>query len=180
MMTPRVRPLPQFIPTGECLSCEGCCRFHDEKTDWRPRVGQEELSVNQATSVKSNNELVVDKDQCLATIKEGDFWRCIFLDTAKNLCQAYFHRPFECQLYPFLLIRQENKFCIGVHLSCPYAQKTRGESQFEKYVSVLKSFLNETEVLSFLQRNLFLFADYSSFSNEIEIVFSLPLSNQET
>ena len=37
--------LQQFVPSQVCLSCNGCCRFKDEASVWRPRPASDEIEA---------------------------------------------------------------------------------------------------------------------------------------
>ncbi len=36
---------PSFVSSQECLACQGCCRFRDVESPWRPRVSTQEVSA---------------------------------------------------------------------------------------------------------------------------------------
>ena len=39
--------LPQLVPQKICLSCQGCGRFKDARSVWRPKVAPGELEDNE-------------------------------------------------------------------------------------------------------------------------------------
>ena len=46
--------LPQFVPQSVCLSCDGCCRFKEEQSSWRPKaVGDEKVQGGLAEEIFS-------------------------------------------------------------------------------------------------------------------------------
>jgi len=47
------KDLPQCVPQGVCLSCDGCCRFDKRTSAWRPKIGADELYGQWAENRKS-------------------------------------------------------------------------------------------------------------------------------
>ncbi|MCI0405004.1 MAG: phosphoribosylanthranilate isomerase [candidate division Zixibacteria bacterium] len=37
--------LKQFVPQEVCLACDGCCRFKEDSSEWRPKVAKTELDA---------------------------------------------------------------------------------------------------------------------------------------
>lgn len=35
----------QFVPSNVCLSCDGCCRFKQSDSRWRPHMTKEEQRI---------------------------------------------------------------------------------------------------------------------------------------
>lgn len=106
--------LKQFIPSEFCIKCFGCCRFKESDSVWLP------LGI----------EPVEDKD----------YFVCPNLDIEKNLCKIYTQRPFDCQLYPFLLNRKKDKVFLSMHLNCPYIRENLKKESFKEYINYLKEF----------------------------------------
>ncbi|MCK5581260.1 MAG: YkgJ family cysteine cluster protein [Candidatus Omnitrophica bacterium] len=168
--------MKQLVPSKVCLSCEGCCRFSEAKSEWRPRIMEEEkVGVAKPELVeKIFLKGSVDEKKMISTIPFGERHICRFLTPQSNACGIYHGRPFECQLYPFLLMRKEPGVAVAVHLSCPYVQDAFGSSVMDEYIEYLKEFFQQKEVLSFVRRNKELVVDYSNCLGEIEELFSLP------
>ncbi len=163
--------LPQFVPQDVCLSCKGCCRFKEMKSPWRPRVMTEEAErIKAHPSARPLETLVppiVDGGYVRALPCEGQF-RCAFLNTADNTCGIYHDRPFECRLYPFLLIKRGTETAVAVHGSCPYVQDNRHTPAFDGCVAQLKTCLREKDVFPFLETQA---GDYPGGEDEIETLF---------
>lgn len=167
---------PQLVPQKICLSCQGCCRFREAESLWRPKVVPDELVANDR---KKDFTQALGKDGYLKTVKEKGQNRCAFLNLGTNKCGVYTGRPFECRLYPFLLTRKNGRVAVSVHLSCPYVQQSRYSAEFEKHVGVLKAYLFGAERARFLQSNPALVGDYSEYRDEIEELFTLEFSRRE-
>jgi Fe-S-cluster containining protein len=170
---------PQLVPQKICLSCQGCCRYKEAESLWRPKIALEELKGNE---YKIDLIGALGKDAYINTVAEKGQNRCSFLDMKTNKCGIYTGRPFECRLYPFLLTRFEKngRVAVSVHLSCPYVQQSRYSAEFEKHVGVLKAYLSGEERARFLQNNPALVGDYSEYRDEIEELFTLERFQRET
>lgn len=164
-----IKDIPQFVPQKICLSCDGCCRFKEHNSSWRPKVAQEERNE------RFQQEL--DEGGYIKTVERQGQIQCTFLKEDNNTCQVYDRRPFECRLYPFLLIREGNDLSVGVHLSCPYVQETRYSRLFEDYLKNLQQYFQQDDVREFLKRNSMLIGDYPEYKQEIEPLFTLTLSD---
>lgn len=170
---------PQLVPQKICLSCQGCCRYKEAESVWRPKIAFEELKGNE---YKIDLVGALGKDARINTVEEKGQNRCSFLDLKTNKCGVYTGRPFECRLYPFLLARspspaeKENekngRVAVSVHLSCPYVQQSRYSVEFEKHVGVLKAYFSGGERARFLRDNPALAGDYSEYRGEIEELFT--------
>lgn len=161
---------PQFVPQKVCLSCRGCCRFREAQSVWRPKVAPEEI---EASAYKNDLTPAPAQDGRIRTVRQQGQNCCTFLDLQTNQCGIYAGRPFECRLYPFLLMKKNGGAVVGVHLSCPYVQEFRYSAEFEKYTDVLKMYLSGEKTARFLRGNPALAGDYSAYGEEIEELFPL-------
>ncbi len=174
-----IEHFPQFVPQKVCLSCDGCCRFKEETSVWRPKITKDEIA-----QVRAKKSSLIDKifskehvgsKGYLKTIKQKSICKCTFFNLEQNTCTIYSDRPFECQIYPFLLNKKGKELAVSVHLWCPYIQKKRYTAEFEGYVVSLKNFFHKESTRVFLRNNPSLFNDYSEFADEIEAIFSVNL-----
>lgn len=170
--------MKQFLSSDVCLSCEGCCRFDKEKSDWRPKVGASEersMIANLAPAEKIGSRALVEKGGYLTDKLCHGMYMCTFFNPDDSTCGVYHHRPFECRLYPFVLTRVEQKPVVCVHLPCPYVQKKKGTLEYDQYVLYLKDYFKKTEVHSLLKENPHLFGDYLGYEADLELVFDVVL-----
>lgn len=140
--------IKQLIPKNFCLDCQGCCRFAKSESVWSPILLNEEKK-NYSTGVI---RLIRDKKQ--------DIFLCEFLAAADNKCKIYDSRPFDCQLYPFLINRKAQNIFLSVDLKCPYIQKRLKNGAFRKYARYLTGFLSGREGRRFLEANPQIIQEY--------------------
>ena len=170
--------LKQFVPSEVCLKCDGCCRYKEADSAWRPKLGKDE-QAGLAASITAGD--VLDAQGYIKTVqaREGHF--CRFLNGANNTCGIYTKRPFECSLYPFILSRTPDAVKVYAHLSCPYVQDhlsravlipdIRGSSDFDDYAAYLKDFFCRADIREFLSHNKAMFHDYSPYAPELLYLF---------
>ena len=172
--------LNQFVPSKVCLKCDGCCRFKEENSAWRPRMAKEEiLRFAQNDEKMSLADLILSKETfskegSIKTVTCHGEHLCSFFNPQDYTCRIYHSRPFECELYPFVLTRKEGRMAVYSHLMCPFIQEKRATQDFDDYVVYLKKFFQEQEALAFLKRNPTLAGDYSPYQEELEYLFTLP------
>lgn len=94
---------------------------------------------------------------------------CPLLSCADNKCKIYNTRPFECQLYPFLLNLRQGKVLLTVDLNCPYVYEKINSRPAKEYIVYLTEYLNSAPVLSLLVDNPQIIQAYEEVSEVAEI-----------
>jgi Fe-S-cluster containining protein len=149
--------IKQLVPEGYCLKCRGCCRFSQEDSVWSPRLLKEE------TSRVSQIFIVADKS-------EGTFV-CSHLNVSDNNCRVYGSRPFECQLYPFLLSSRENKKFLAVDLNCPFVKDNKDTEMFKAYCVQIADLMKSPAFSAVFKNNTQIFQPYAGVSEIAELEF---------
>ncbi len=147
--------LKQLIPDGFCLSCQGCCRFLNKDSEWTPVVFYEEQSLIPNIGNKVN----------LSFDSKDNKYFCSFFDVKKNICSFYQQRPFDCQLYPFLLNLQNEELFLGVDFNCPFVEKNFSQQFFQDYVNYLKDLFKKSPLKEIIIKNKQLLQSYSGIKN---------------
>ncbi|MDD4894097.1 MAG: YkgJ family cysteine cluster protein, partial [Candidatus Omnitrophica bacterium] len=144
--------IKQIIPQEVCLKCRGCCRFHQINSAWSPCLLDEEI---QDLLDKKIPPALISVNKKLLPIPnpQGEDFICPFLDAKDNKCKIYGFRPFECQLYPFLINLRSGKVILTLDLNCPYVSEHLKEPAFKKYTEDLITFLNSPAQLKILKEN---------------------------
>lgn len=160
--------IKQFIPQEVCLKCQGCCRFSEENSLWLPCLLDEEIQD------------LLDKEIPLASISVekkiqpipypgGSSFICPFLDITANKCKIYSFRPFECQLYPFLITLRGKKVLLTVDLNCQYIREKINTSELKDYTQKLVDFLNTPAQLEILKDNPQIIQAYEEVNDIVEL-----------
>ena len=162
--------IKQFVPREYCLKCQGCCRFSQMNSVWLPCLLDEEIqelldkkNIPPATLTKEKRILPVPNPQG----QEG--FVCAFFNTPENKCRIYNFRPFECQLYPFLLNLRQKKVILTVDLNCPYVRENLNSSAFKEYSEYLAAHLNSPAQIKILKSNPQILAAYEEVAEIIEL-----------
>jgi Fe-S-cluster containining protein len=149
--------IKQLIPQEFCLKCRGCCRFSQPHSIWSPHLlREEETKLGEVLIVSNPGE---------------DNFVCSHLGLADNVCGIYAWRPFECQLYPYLLNRKNNGFFLALDLNCPYASQNSSSPQMQEHSRKLSGLLQTPDYLKILRSNPQLFQEYEGVLdiNELKI-----------
>lgn len=168
-----IKNFKQFVPSSVCLKCDGCCRFKEADSRWRPHITQTERqeAAKPGLAQQVFAQHVIGPDQRINATPCGQGHICHFLDPQKNTCGIYHARPFECQLYPFLLGIEDGQKALFVHLNCPYIQEHFKSGAYEQYVQYLRQFFQQPSVRVFLEHNPSSFTDYSAYRDELDCLF---------
>ena len=117
--------LRDFVPTEWCLRCDRCCRFNSAINPWIPVFSAKEVEeiINRGQDPVVFNKSEDEADGIDVRVKVRpyqDYYVCPFFDVEKNCCRIYPFRPFDCRLYPFLLVKKEGSVYIGIDKDCPF------------------------------------------------------------
>lgn len=182
--------VPQFVPQHVCLSCDKCCRFESEKTHWRAQI-----AVDEAYKLRREKPALADKIFSKQAVSpDGHFaskpstnsknfpCECVFFNHQDNTCSIYTDRPFECELYPFLLRIKENKIFLSFHWACPHMQNEYGTEKYKAYLEKIIAYFQQPMIVKLINENRHLAADYDEYNDEIEdvlLIKDLNLSKDE-
>lgn len=169
--------LKQFIPQEFCLKCDVCCRFYQDHCVWAPLFTESEISCLVKKSILSSLIFTTSATantggQRINLLKHQDYFVCPCFNPSDSKCKIYIYRPFECQLYPFLLTREGTQFYLAQDKKCPYLNIT-GEHKIKAYAGYLKNEFKKKDTISFLRQNQELFAEYPTA--DLKLLFPIEL-----
>ncbi len=158
----------QLIPQEVCLKCRGCCRFKQMDSAWSPCLLDEEI---QDLLDQKIPPAFISADKKLLPIPEpqGVGFICPFLEAKDNKCKIYELRPFECQLYPFLIHLRGKKVILTLDLNCPYVREHLKSVGFKIYTDYLINFLNSPAQTKILKDNPQIIQAYEEVMDIIEL-----------
>lgn len=160
--------IKQFIPQEVCLNCFGCCRFKEANSVWLPCLMDEEIQVLLDRKIPPA-AISIDRKIQPSINPKGEGYICAFFDIEENKCKIYDFRPFECQLYPFLINLRGGKVILTVDLNCPYIKENLKSKEFKEYVDYLIGFLNSPAQIRLLKDDPQLIKTYEEISEAIEL-----------
>lgn len=160
--------IKQFIPQEVCLKCLGCCRFKEHDSIWLPCLLDEEIQDLLDREIPPASISMERKIQPIPNPTAGGFI-CVFFDVYNNKCKIYDFRPFQCQLYPFLINLRGKKAILTVDLNCPYIKEKAKTKECKEYTDYLVNFLNSPAQIRLLKSNPQLLAAYESVSEVLEL-----------
>lgn len=162
--------IKQFVPQEACLKCQGCCRFKEIDSVWTPCLLEEEVQDLLDKDIPAAYINMQRKIQPVPDPK-GEGFLCAFLEAQSNKCKIYNLRPFECQLYPFLINLRNKKVVLTVDLNCPYIKEAINKKEFKEYAEYLAAYLNSKEQLEMLMDNPQIIQAYEDVTDLIELKF---------
>lgn len=164
--------IKQFVPQEFCLKCRGCCRFKEANSVWSPCLLDEEIQrLLDKPGIPAASISIDRRIQPIANSDGADFI-CPFLKIQSNQCQIYDLRPFECQLYPFLINLRKGKVLLTVDLNCPYVYEKINSPEAKDYIVYLTDYLNSGTLRSMLKDNPQIIQAYEEVREVAEL--SLP------
>ncbi len=147
--------IKQIIPQEFCLECQGCCRFSDPESAWKPHLLEEEKAAVGEINIKAN--------------PAQDNFICQHLELKSNKCDIYNNRPFDCRFYPFLFNRKNGRFFLSLDTNCAYVSRNGPAQQFQPGVNDLLELVRGERYLDILRRNPQLFQEYAGVLDLVEL-----------
>lgn len=149
----------QIIPEGFCLKCDGCCRFAEANSVWRPHL------------LKAEEKIIPKGKIRLAVNKKDNNFICSFLNAKDNKCRIYGIRPFECRLYPFFLNRGagSGRIFLAVDTNCRFAKENLKNTEFKRYAEYLVSLFSGLDFSELVRSNPQIVQSYPDVLNLAEL-----------
>lgn len=160
--------IKQFIPEDFCLKCRGCCRFREPDSIWSPNLLDEDTEALLKNSIPPFF-ILGNKKIRLTHHQPQDTFLCPLLEISSNKCKAYAFRPFECQLYPFLINRRKKKVFLAIDLRCPFVKEKQQSQAFNAHLQYLTEFVNQPDTLAILRRNAHIIQEYEGVLDLVEL-----------
>ncbi len=169
--------LKQFVPSSYCFQCRNCCVFESTETTWRPLMAQEEkLRSCLKSPDRCFDNGAVDPDGFVKMVDERGKGRCAVFHDKEYVCNLYDTRPFECRIYPFMLVEKEGKPFLAAHLSCPFVNEHRHDEVFTKYTDYLINYVEQPVIKNFLSRNRVIARPYNA-GDQFDFLHELDFGN---
>ena len=135
--------VPQVVPSKVCLSCDVCCRFPERDSFLRPYFTQAEIERAIKQGINSAYFLNAQGSQVeVVPNPSGEGYLCPAFDHETSHCRIYEVRPIDCQLYPFMLMwdEQHETVLLGWDTKCPYVFPEESHAMSSPHTSSLRVF----------------------------------------
>ncbi len=158
--------LYQIIPSEVCFSCDVCCRFLDKNSPLAPIFT--DIEKNRIISQGSDPTLFqLQEDGNSSQIKlkpHNDFYICPFFEPETSRCTIYEYRPFDCQLYPFSLMYNQDRtnIVLGLDMLCPFGETHFETDTFKRYIQHVIDFVESDLVKEQICTNWSLIGEYQN------------------
>ena len=106
----------KIVSYEDCLKCRKCCIFPKSIPGGAPIITKSEFkSISLAEEQRLKVNGLGENTFQFVLISDNDFLKCPFLKKSSYQCEIYGRHPFDCRIFPFMLVRRTNK--SGVYLS---------------------------------------------------------------
>jgi Fe-S-cluster containining protein len=146
-----MKSIDSIVPSELCLKCEICCRFPDPDSPLAPFFTEEEVKSALASGLPPDSFNGEPSGRiCLIPFPEevespghngGSV--CPSFDPLTQRCGIYEVRPFDCQLFPFALMKDGTgaSAVLGIDTKCPFIQDPRNRPVIESFSRKLNELL---------------------------------------
>lgn len=152
--------MKQIVQHEQCQRCRECCRFRADRQYFAPLFTQEEIDRIRAVRADMPEFTPYNERQTVFQIKlkqaEIDDpvyqYVCPFLDEVNYACTVYDMRPFDCQVWPFIVLQEAGRtmlahFTGDVCLALDEADQT----DFEVYKDYFAALVTSEKFLTFIK-----------------------------
>lgn len=159
------------LNSNPCLtSCRSCCKFAEDEVYFAPKVTLEEKIALEKEGSRAAKILPFRKSKNVFQIKlirsgnEKDVFTCPYLDSATHKCSVYNIRPFDCDFWPLIFMKDKSgqKTVLGIFKKsiCPVTA-CMTKQQFEKDLELkLDKWFREKNVFELVAKYPDLVWDY--------------------
>lgn len=142
--------LKQTVPSPICLSCDVCCHFLDQDSFMAPvfTPKERERAIEAGFSQGLFNPTADGKSSRIRLRAYDEMFICPAFLPETGECSIYSIRPLDCQIYPFVIVFDEDRkrVLLCVDQICPYTEIEI--SKFHQDANRVVAFLESDAVMS--------------------------------
>jgi len=151
--------IKKLLDFKQCVKCRTCCKFKKGDGAWAPIFSAAEIKAiakeHRIKSAwkkykKSKNSF---QPRLVKSEKEAGIYVCPFLNEKKYRCLVEKLKPFDCRIWPFVLMKNKKKDAINLVYygkeHCPGLAST-GKRRFETYKKYLVNFCKLNSIVPYL------------------------------
>lgn len=163
----------QIIHHEQCKRCRECCRFRENRQDFAPIFTTEEIETISSVVETLPEFLPFKQTENIFQIrlKKAKYedpvypYVCPFLDEENYQCSIYDVRPFDCRIWPFILLKVSETGDVQLaHFTgnaCLALEEVSAED-FRAYEAYMEQYVTSVEFLNFLKEHPELIWEYES------------------
>jgi Fe-S-cluster containining protein len=142
-------------PLSDCERCRTCCRFEEYESYFAPIFADSERRRLDAAGIAAGFVRHGRQEDVwqVQLVPEGRHHLCPFLDGESQRCRIYAHRPLDCRIWPFILMRDREEKTVLGHFSrerCPSFRRL-SDLQFAERVRRTAEWLRSEAVCGLLR-----------------------------
>lgn len=150
--------LEELISRDDCANCKICCKFEEDELIDAPVFNNKQVeyikkNIDSNIKFKENGGVYQ-----IELISYKSKYKCPLL-SAKGCLLPNEYRPFDCESWPFYVMKKDDKFLITKSTDCPIFNKLNNEklvSYIENhFLSIAKRIVKEqSKIVTKYNRNL--------------------------
>jgi len=146
--------IAQLIPQDICLSCDVCCRYAEQFSIWTPFVLKEEVADFETYDILPGF-METSCGTNIRAVKNNGIYACPFFNKDGSACAIYNTRPFDCQLYPFVISYSQDYAAIilAADCQCPYIAGEKNATAVIKHAAALRDIIEKEEIATLVYEN---------------------------
>lgn len=151
--------IEKLLNFKDCVKCRQCCKFKNGEARWAPVFSRAEIETigktykGKASWRKYRNSQNSFQPRLKKAKEQAGLYVCPFLNEQKYTCLIERVKPFDCRIWPFVLMKNKKKDAINlVYYSRKYCPGLSGVGQrrFENYKKYLVNFCKLNSIVPFL------------------------------
>ncbi len=153
--------MQQIITHDQCKRCQECCRFRENRQYFAPVFTPDEVEAARTAAPTVNATFKpVDGDLFQIQLQpalypdENYQYVCPFLDEAGYACTIYEVRPFDCRIWPLIIlkIRETGKIMLA-HFTGEVclAMREVSEAELHTYTTEFARYVRGAKFIEFLK-----------------------------
>ena len=149
--------MKQLISSEDCEKCrDKCCEYSRAYENSAPVISDSHMKRLVGKGIAKNSFRRKGKGWMIR-LESGAFSsKCPFyVDIKKKrVCLIYQDRPFECMIFPFVVMRRSGRTVLGLYnkdTNCHVTRRMEGSRKFDDYIRSLKNHLESDNVRKMLR-----------------------------
>lgn len=150
--------LSELISREDCANCKICCKFESDELIDAPVFNKEQMEYI-INNINSNIEFIDKKGlHQIKLVNYKNKYKCPLLSD-KGCLLPNEYRPFDCESWPFYVMKKNDEFVITKSNDCPIFNKINDSKLIayieNKFLSIAKEIVNTSpELVTEYNRNL--------------------------